>query len=122
LAEITKSLVDFVEARRLDFSRHQHRRCEGWNMSSVVLDREILGRLESSHRRVEVLDEDGCLRGFFVPVDDPTNSPPSNESQDKMTLPPGVVIPFDHDEIQRALAEPGGRSLHEMLTDLRARP
>ncbi len=91
-------------------------------MSSIVLDQEILGRLESSHRRVEVLDEYGCLRGFFVPVDDAPDSPPSATSQDKMTLPPGVVIPFDHDEVSRALAEPGGRSLREILTDLRARP
>lgn len=91
-------------------------------MSSVVLDREILGRLESSHRRVEVLDENGCLRGFFVPVDDPTNPQPSDESQEKMTLPVGAVIPFDHDEVRRALAEPGGRSLREILTDLRVRP
>ena len=90
-------------------------------MSSVVLDQEILGRLESSHRRVEVLDEHGCLRGFFVPVDDAGDSQSSAESQNRMTLPPGVVIPFDHDEVRRALAEPGGRSLREILTDLRAR-
>jgi len=89
-------------------------------MSSVVLDQEILGRLESSHCRVEVLDEHGCLRGFFVPVND--EAEPSDESPDKMTLPPGVVIPFNHDEVRRALAEPGGRSLREILSDLRARP
>ncbi len=88
-------------------------------MSSVVLDQEILCRLESSHRRVEVLDENGCLRGFFVPVDDETE--PSDESPGKMTLPPGVAIPFNHDEVRRILAEPGGRPLREILADLRAR-
>ena len=91
-------------------------------MSSIVLDQEILDRLESSHRRVEVLDEHGGLHGFFVPVDDATDLQPSAVSQDKMTLPLGVVIPFNHDEVQRALAEPGGRALREILADLRARP
>jgi hypothetical protein len=91
-------------------------------MTSVILDQEILGRLESSRRRVEVLDERGCLRGFFVPVDDAGDSQTSAKSQNEMTLPPGVVMPFDHDEVQRALAEPGGRSLREILADLRARP
>ena len=91
-------------------------------MTSVVLDREILGRLESSRRRVEVLDEQGCLHGFFVPVNDAEALEPSIESQDKMTLPAGVVIPFDHDEIRQALAEPGGRSLRDILVELRTRP
>ncbi len=88
-------------------------------MASIVLDHEILGRLESSHRRVEVLDEQGCQRGFFVPVEDTGDSQAA--TQNEMTLPPGVVVPFDHAEVQRALAEPGGRSLREILADLRAR-
>lgn len=58
-------------------------------MASVVLNQEILGRLES-------------------------------DSQNEMTLPAGVVIPFIHDEVRQALAEPGGRSLREIMADLRA--
>ena len=90
-------------------------------MASVVLEQGILARLESNHRRVEVLDEHGCLRGFFVPIDDAGESAANHDSPQEMTLPAGVVIPFDHEEVRQALAEPGGRSLHEILTDLRAR-
>ena len=91
-------------------------------MASVVLDRDILGRLESSRRRVEVLDEQGCLHGFFVPVDHSEDQQLNPVSQNELTLPAGVIVPFNQEEIRQALAEPGGRSLREILTDLRARP
>ena len=87
-------------------------------MASVVLDQEILGRLESSRRRVEVLDEQRCLHGFFVPVDHAEEQQHSSGLRNEMTLPAGVVIPFNDEEVQRALAEPGGRSLREILTDV----
>lgn len=90
-------------------------------MASVILEQGILARLESNHRRVEVLDEEGCLRGFFVPIDDATDSGANHDSPQEMTLPAGVDIPFDHEEVRQALAEPSGRFLHDILADLRAR-
>lgn len=91
-------------------------------MASIVLEQEVIHRLEASRRRVDVLDEQGCLHGFFVPVGEADDQASDSPTQNQFTLPPGVIVPFDSAETQRALDERGGRTLNEIMAELRAMP
>ena len=75
-------------------------------VTTIVLDKQLLGRFTGIHEEAEVRDESGNLCGRFVPI-----------SRSNMPFVP----PFTKEELDRAAAEPGGRSLAEILADLESR-
>ena len=104
-------------------------------MTTIVLDHATVGRFADIQGEAEVLDETGRFYGMFVPKARHELCGSTNETlagndetdlligdrDSSMKLPPGVIVPFTEDEIERALAEPGGRPLRDILADLRAR-
>jgi hypothetical protein len=77
-------------------------------MTRFVLDAEATERLRATHERVEVCDEKGKTVGYFLPSTD-------------RGLYRIFDCPFAEKEIERARNEPGGRSLEEIMRDLRGR-
>jgi hypothetical protein len=75
-------------------------------MTTIVLDEQTLKRFSGIQGEAEVRDESGNLRGRFYPTTPPTRP---------------YVPQFTEEELARAEAEPGGRSLKEILADLEAR-
>ena len=78
-------------------------------MSKITLDSASLAKLTSNGGQVEVCDESGKLVGYF------------RTSKDK-ELYQSVNVPFTDEELQKALAEQGGRPLAEILADLEKLP
>ena len=75
-------------------------------MTTIVLDQQTVRRFSGFHGQAEVRDETGRLCGLFIPVESP--SPPFEPD-------------FTEEELDLAESEPGGRSLAEILADLKAR-
>ena len=74
-------------------------------VSTIVLDPQSVKRFSEVCGQTEIRDESGRLCGLFFPA---PASPPYEPS-------------FTREELDRAAAEPGGRSLAEILADLEAR-
>lgn len=74
-------------------------------MSTIVLDQQTVRRFSEVCGQTEIRDESGRLCGLFFPV---PASPPHEPS-------------FTEEELDLAESEPGGRSLAEILADLKAR-
>ena len=75
-------------------------------MISVKLDRSLMDKLRGFHERVELRDETGQVVGYFQPVVEPATYH-------------DVEVPFSEEELDRFEKEPGGRSLDEIVVDLR---
>ena len=75
-------------------------------MTTIVLNKQLLGRFTGIHEEAEVRDESGNLCGKFVPINHPNDR---------------FIPPFTKEELDLAAAEPGGRSLAEILADLESR-
>jgi len=73
-------------------------------MTTIVLDRQTADRAKKVRDQAEVRDEEGRLLGTFLPASDPRYD-----------------CPFTDEEIQKALDEPGGKPLRQILEELRAR-
>lgn len=73
-------------------------------MSTIILDRETVKWFDGVRGQTEVRDESGRLCGLYFPA------------------PPAPYIPdFTQEELDQAEAEPGGRSLADILAELKAR-
>ena len=73
-------------------------------MSTIILEPQTAKRFSEVSGQTEVRDENGELFGLFFPT------------------PPKPYEPtFTEEELDRIAAEPGGRSLAEILADLKAR-
>jgi hypothetical protein len=77
-------------------------------MTQLVLDAATTEKLRAAQERVELCDSSGTILGYFLPSSD-------------RGLYKILDCPFTEEEIERARNEPGGRSLDEILTDLRKR-
>jgi hypothetical protein len=75
-------------------------------MTSIVLDRQALERLTGLREQAEICDETGRVYGVFSPAKE---------------TPRKICSPYSDEELDRIEAEPGGRSLAEILADLQAR-
>ena len=73
-------------------------------MSTIFLDEQTVKWFDGVRGQTEVRDETGRLCGLYFPAP-----------------PPPYVPEFTKEELDRAEAEPGGRSLAEILADLKAR-
>jgi hypothetical protein len=74
-------------------------------MGTIVLDEQTVKWLDGVRGHTEVREESGRLCGLYFPAPSPPYVPEST-----------------NEELDRAAAAPGGRSLAEILADLRARP
>jgi hypothetical protein len=74
-------------------------------MTKVILDQATLSKLDQIKDRVEVCDETGRTRGYFLPV-----APRS--------LSEGVEVPFSEEELQQAEDDPESFSTAEVLAYL----
>ena len=79
-------------------------------MTTIVLDRQYSTRFESIHDRAEIRGADGRVLGVYVPA---------KETMDFVSKT--IASPYSDEELDRWAAEPGGRSLAEILADLRSR-
>jgi len=79
-------------------------------MTTIVLDRQNSTRFESIHDRAEIRGEDGRVLGVYVPAQETV-----------AVVPKKIASPYTDEELDRWAAEPGGRSLAEILADLRSR-
>ena len=77
-------------------------------MPHVTLEKSALAKLAHLTELVEVRDESGRVVGYFEPV--------ANGKQEAYYEPP-----ITREEIERRIQEPGGRSLAEILADLRSK-
>lgn len=75
-------------------------------MVQVKIDAARRKRLIAAKGTVEFVDENGHCVGYFQGI----LPPPYDES---------MIPPMSPEEIERRLAEPGGRSLAEVLKDLK---
>lgn len=73
-------------------------------MSTIILDQKTVKRFDELRGQTEIRDETGRLYGLYFPAPLPPYEPP-----------------FTKEELDRAAAELGGRSLAEILADLKAR-
>jgi hypothetical protein len=74
-------------------------------MTKVVLDQGTRARFNGLKEPLQFVDESGHLLGLFTPNIDPTRLQPQ----------------ISDDEIQRRLAQGGGRPLADILDDLETR-
>ena len=79
-------------------------------MTTIVLDRQYSTRFESIRDRAEIRGDDGRVLGVYVPT---------KETVD--VVPKQIASPYSDAELDRWASEPGGRSLAEILADLRSR-
>lgn len=77
-------------------------------MTRIVLDSSAVDQLGALHELAEVCDASGRIVGYFRPATDPS-------------LYRRVKVPFTDAELTRFEEEPGGRSLDEIMRDLRGR-
>jgi hypothetical protein len=75
-------------------------------MNSIILERNVLERLTRLREQTEIRDDSGEVYGVFSPV-------PKTQRR--------IQSPYSDEELDRIEAEPGGRSLAEILADLQAR-
>ena len=78
-------------------------------MVRVVVKPEILKQLHQLDCELELCDETGQMLGYFVPVGD------EDLKEDYEWARRAV----SDEELAQARAEPGGRTLHEIMRDLR---
>lgn len=74
-------------------------------MTRVILERELLAKLNDVKERLEVCDETGKTLGYLIPTAD-------------RVIDRQVEIPFKDAELDGYAREPGGRPLPEILADL----
>lgn len=77
-------------------------------MSSIVLESQVLERLQQTGGRVEIRNEAGEVVGYFTPQISPS-------------LYDSLESPVDEDELRRRAQKGGGRTLDEILRDLERR-
>jgi hypothetical protein len=77
-------------------------------MTQVVVDPALRAKLNGLASEVELLDESGETLGYCLPL-----------TEYNRLLYASVKIPFSEEEIARRRQEKGGRSLAEILADLR---
>jgi hypothetical protein len=77
-------------------------------MSSVVLDSQVLERLQQTGGRVEIRNAAGQVVGYFTPSLAPS-------------LYDSLESPVGEDELRRRAQKGGGRTLEEILRDLERR-
>lgn len=75
-------------------------------MVQITIDTATRERLVAAEGTVEIVDEDGRRVGYFQRI----LPPPYDES---------MIPPMSREELQRRLNQPGGRSLAEILKDLK---
>jgi hypothetical protein len=75
-------------------------------MVQVKIDAATRERLRAAEGTVELVDENGHPIGYFQRI----LPPPYDES---------IIPPMSREELQRRINEPGGRSLEEILKDLK---
>ena len=73
-------------------------------MTRIVLDQPTLEKLRHLREELEVCDESGRILAFLKPA--------SSE----------IEVPFTDEELDRFEAKPGGRTLAEIMADLRRQP
>ena len=77
-------------------------------MTRVLLSAEQASQLVTTSQPVEMCDPSGNVVGTFFPR-------PSSD------LYRNILVPFTEEELDQAEAEPGGRTLQEILADLEKR-
>ena len=77
-------------------------------MTRVTVDSSTIAKLHHLSDSLELCDEGGRLLGFFTPA-----SAAKAEQREPS--------PLSHDELERRVREPGGRSIPEILADLSRR-
>lgn len=77
-------------------------------MTKITVDAETAQKLRAAGEYVELCDPDGKPIGHFCPPVDPE-------------LYKTVKVPFTDEELERFAREPGGRSLEEIMADLRGK-
>jgi hypothetical protein len=74
-------------------------------MTSIVLDSQTAEKLRTAGERIELRDAGGKKLGYFLPSTDPAIK--------------AFDCPFSDEEIEKFRQERGGRSLQEIMADLR---
>lgn len=77
-------------------------------MTKIILDKPTMERLQDLRLPLALCDENGLIRGHFIPTVDP-------ESYRK------IAVPFSEEDLDIAQQEQGGRPLAEILKDLNVR-
>jgi len=77
-------------------------------MSEVIVDSVTVNQLREINERVEIRDEAGELIGYFTPLVD-------------RRLYESVEVPISEEELRRRAQKGGGRTLVEILADLKRR-
>lgn len=77
-------------------------------MVQITIDAAMREKLRAAGGKAELVDEDGNIVGFV----DRVLPPPYDES---------LIPQLSPEEIRRRIAQPGGRSLQEILRDLKDR-
>jgi hypothetical protein len=77
-------------------------------MTQVVVDSALRAKLNGLADHVELLDESGETLGYCLPA-----------AEYNRLLYASIKIPFTDKEIERRKQEKGGRSLAEILADLK---
>ncbi len=75
-------------------------------MSRLLMDASLAENLRKASDAVEIVDEAGRVLGVYTPVL-------------KHVPPPGFKFPITDEELERRKQEKTGRSLDEILQDLR---
>jgi hypothetical protein len=74
-------------------------------MPSIVLDSQTAEKLRVAGQRIELRDANGKKLGYFLPSTDPAIK--------------AFDCPFSDEEIEKLRQQSGGRSLEEIMNDLR---
>jgi hypothetical protein len=77
-------------------------------MTNIVLDADTAQKLRGAGQYLELRDPAGVVVGYFRPA-----VKPEHYKQ--------FEVPFTKEELDRFANEPGGRSLEEILRDLRGK-
>lgn len=75
-------------------------------MTRIVLDSNVVNQFGAVQERVEVCDANGRVIGYFRPATDPS-------------LYRHIKVPYTDAELKQFEEEPGGRTLDEIMRDLR---
>ena len=77
-------------------------------MTNIVLDAQTAQRLREARQCLELRDPTGGVVGYFRPAVAPEHYKKHE-------------VPFTNEELDRFASEPGGRTLEEILADLRGK-
>lgn len=75
-------------------------------MDKIRIDAATRDKLSQFREEVHLVDDEGLVLGTFRPL----NVPPYDES---------LIPPMSREELERRLSQPGGRTLDEILKDLK---